>query len=194
MARHGIAQLALGDIRPTELEATKTDLLAEMPHIEVLTLELDVRSENSVAQVVAKTTTFGRIDVAINNAGISGPFSPTERTPWVEWEQMYNVNIHGTWRCQKHELQQMVQQDYRETKCGRLIELLNPSKAADQTINRPGHPLSSSKGVIINVASVLGLLGSSAQNPAAAYSSTKHAVMGLTKTVRLVSEAVYHPV
>jgi NADP-dependent 3-hydroxy acid dehydrogenase YdfG len=117
LARHGITQLALGDIRLTELEATKKDLLAEIPRIEVLTLELDIRSEDCVAQAIAKTTSvFGRIDVAINNAGVSGPFSPTERTPWVEWERIYDVNIHGTWRCQKYELQQMVQQDHRETK------------------------------------------------------------------------------
>jgi NADP-dependent 3-hydroxy acid dehydrogenase YdfG len=117
LARHGITQLALGDIRLADLEATKKDLLAAIPDIEVLALELDVRSDDSVAQAIATTmSAFGRIDVAINNAGISGPFSPTEKTPWVEWERVYDVNIHGTWRCQKFELQQMVQQDYRETK------------------------------------------------------------------------------
>lgn len=84
--------------------------------------------------------------------------------------------------------------------CSKTIE--RPSRDAHRTaelvescsltINRPGQPLSSSRGVIINVASILGLLGSSAETPAAAYSSTKHAVMGLTKTVRLVSEVVHH--
>jgi len=99
------------------LEATKNDLVAEIPGLEVLLLETDVTSEVSVSAAIgAAAAKFGRIDVAVNNAGVSGAFSSTATTPWPEWERVYNVNIHGVWRCQKHELQLMSSQEARELK------------------------------------------------------------------------------
>jgi len=50
-------------------------------------------------------------------------------------------------------------------------------------MTRAGQPRSATRGIIINVASIYGLTGTPAATPAAAYTSAKHAVMGLTKTV-----------
>ncbi|KJX92833.1 short chain dehydrogenase reductase family oxidoreductase like protein [Zymoseptoria brevis] len=163
-AQHGITNLALTDLDPTALENTRSDLIQKFPRLNVLVLVSDVRSEDAVARAIADTVSqFGRIDAAVNNAGISGgSFALTQDASWEDWSRIYDVNIHGVWRCQKYELKQMSGQEVIETK--------------------PGQPLSKSRGVIINVASVLGLLGGNATTPVAGYSSTKHAVLGLTKT------------
>ena len=88
-----------------------------MPDLAVLLLQMDVASEDSVSRAIASTvSSFGRIDIAVNNAGISGVFSPTQAAPWEDWERVYNINFHGVWRCQKYELQQMVRQEAQEMK------------------------------------------------------------------------------
>lgn len=84
----------------------------------MLVLVSDVRSEDAVARAIADTVSqFGRIDAAVNNAGISGgSFALTQDASWEDWSRIYDVNIHGVWRCQKHELKQMSGQELIETK------------------------------------------------------------------------------
>lgn len=117
MAAHGAIKLALGDINLEQLEETKVYVRARVPEVETLLLELDVRSEESVQQAIEKiVTTYGRIDYAINNAGISGPFMPTENVPFSEWQRLLDVNLNGVWLCQRAEIQQMLKQDLQETR------------------------------------------------------------------------------
>ncbi|KIV81004.1 hypothetical protein PV11_08458 [Exophiala sideris] len=132
----------------------KNEIVSKLANVEILLLEVDITSESSVDQALqTAAATFGRVDYAVNNAGISGPFAPTEHVAFSEWRRLLDVNLDGTWRCQRAELQQMMKQDLQEA-----------------------------GGVIVNVASILGLVGASSQTPAAAYSASKHALMGLTKT------------
>lgn len=46
--------------------------------------------------VAAALERFGRIDVAICNAGIQGPIGLSEQTDWNEWARAVEVNLFGT--------------------------------------------------------------------------------------------------
>ncbi len=64
---------------------------------------LDVAKEAEVARVVADVAqAFGRIDVLVNNAGISGKNAPTDQITEAEWDAVMAVNVKGPFFCTKH--------------------------------------------------------------------------------------------
>lgn len=113
-------------------------------------MHVDVTDAQAVEEMIRATVaTFGRLDYAVNNAGIDGLRARTADYPEDEWQRVLSINVTGVWLCMKYELQQM------------------------QTQN---------SGVIVNTASVAGLVGFPGHS---AYSASKHAVIGLTKTAAL---------
>jgi len=42
---------------------------------------------------------FGRLDVLVNNAGVSGPTAPAESVEPADWDQTIAVNLHGQFYC-----------------------------------------------------------------------------------------------
>ena len=63
--------------------------------------------ENLIQQIVDK---YGRLDVAINNAGIGGIPARTAESTVDNWEKVMAVNASGVFYCMRQELQQMVKQ------------------------------------------------------------------------------------
>jgi len=60
-----------------------------------------------ISQAVA---TYGRLDYAHNNAGISGGLRAlTAEYPEEQWHQVLAVNLTGVWLCMKYEIPQMLQ-------------------------------------------------------------------------------------
>ena len=52
---------------------------------------------------------FGRLDCAVNNAGIAGPrFTPAAEVTEAEWDEVMGVNLKGVWLCMKHEIHAML--------------------------------------------------------------------------------------
>ena len=71
----------------------------------------DVTKPVQVEAVVARTIDeFGRIDCAVNNAGIAGARAPVAEYDDAEWTRVMNVNLHGVFFCMKHELRVMTRQ------------------------------------------------------------------------------------
>jgi NAD(P)-dependent dehydrogenase (short-subunit alcohol dehydrogenase family) len=69
---------------------------------EVLAVVADVSDENAVRDLVRQTlAAWGRIDVLINNAGISG-IRPVWSIPLTSFERTLAVNLTGTFLCTKH--------------------------------------------------------------------------------------------
>lgn len=67
-----------------------------------------VEVENMIQQTVK---TFGRLDCAVNSAGIAGTLSlPTHEYPEDAWLQQININLTGTWYCVKYQLIAMLKQ------------------------------------------------------------------------------------
>jgi len=62
--------------------------------------------ENMMKVTIEK---FGRLDCAVNSAGIAGSISvPTHDYPEDAWLQQININLTGTWYCVKYQLQEML--------------------------------------------------------------------------------------
>ena len=159
LAKYGVRQFALCDIVPKNLDTTSAQLKQNHADVDILNIEADTAKEASVNDAVQQTVDrFSRLDIAVNNAGIGGPAKPTHEVELSEWEKLMSVNLNGVWLCQRAQIRQMLKQ-----------EPLDPAPRGN-------------RGVIVNVASMLGLVASSPGTPATAYTASKHGVMGLTKT------------
>ena len=136
------AKLSLCDLDANGL----ADTVAHLDCADVVSTRVDVSSEADQARHVAETLDrFGRIDIALNNAGIFTELKRIEDTSVDEFDRMMAINARGVFLALKAQLPVM-------------------AKAG--------------KGCILNTASVAGLTGS---GYCAAYSASKHAVVGLTK-------------
>ncbi len=63
----------------------------------------DTSSEHDVRQAVADVLRdFGRIDVLVNNAGISGANKPTHEITEEEWDRVQAINVKGVFFFTKH--------------------------------------------------------------------------------------------
>ena len=70
----------------------------------------DVSSSQAVQNMVDHTMqTFGRLDFAINNAGIEGLFTGIAEFPEEEWEKVIDINLKGAFYCMKYQAQAMIQ-------------------------------------------------------------------------------------
>ena len=100
------AAVVLSDIDEDNLRTAADDLTAA-GH-QALGVRCDVSDEDSVAAMVKATVdTFGRLDMAFNNAGIQVPPSDAADEPAEVFDRVNAINLRGVWACMKHELAQM---------------------------------------------------------------------------------------
>ena len=65
----------------------------------------DVSRDPEVRAMVAHTVaTFGRLDVAVNNAGIEGTLAPTADQSDDDWDRVVAINLTGVFRCMRAEI------------------------------------------------------------------------------------------
>ncbi|CAH0023114.1 unnamed protein product [Clonostachys rhizophaga] len=155
-AKFGAKKLALTDANNDVLQASVKELRVKYPDIEVLGIQVDVRSAEKIrAAFKAVVEKFGRLDIAINNAGIRGPIDMTDQVEEADWLNLVDINLNGVWRCQKEELRIMAAQEDLGLRRGR--------------------------GSILNLASTWGVCAPQKGLPHTAYTAAKHGVVGLTK-------------
>lgn len=95
------------------LEKSNAALKAAYPGVDILTLEMNVQDPEQVRSGIARTVEkFGRLDIAVNNAGIGGSGAKTHEIPEDEWFKVVDVDLNGVWRCQREELKVMLGQEY----------------------------------------------------------------------------------
>ncbi|WP_371579545.1 glucose 1-dehydrogenase [Streptomyces sp. NBC_01314] len=93
----------------------------------------DVTDESQTAAMVERAvTTFGRLDMAFNNAGVQVPPSDAADEPAENFDHVNAVNLRGVWASMKHELRQMREQGSGAiVNCSSLGGLLGmPQRAA----------------------------------------------------------------
>jgi NAD(P)-dependent dehydrogenase (short-subunit alcohol dehydrogenase family) len=73
-------------------------------------LACDVRRGEEVAALVeAVLARYGRLDAAVNSAGVGGARVSTADSSEEEWDRVMAVNLRGVWLCLKHEVAAMLQ-------------------------------------------------------------------------------------
>ncbi len=119
---------------------------------EGLFIKTDVTVRSDVEAMVARTVErFGRLDGAVNNAGIAPPpLTLTADITDEDWFATINTNLNAVFMSMKFEIPAM---------------------------------LAGGGGVIVNISSMYGLIGSDIGH--AAYSASKFGVVGLTKSAAI---------
>jgi NAD(P)-dependent dehydrogenase (short-subunit alcohol dehydrogenase family) len=107
-ARHGAKVVVTG--RRGE-EGNETVKLARATGGDALFVKGDVAKTADVQAMVQKTVEkFGRLDIAFNNAGIEGVWTPITEAAEEEFDRVISINLKGVWLCLKYEIQQMLKQ------------------------------------------------------------------------------------
>ena len=71
----------------------------------------DVSQAAEVAALVEQAvSTYGRLDCALNNAGIQGDIRQTAECSRENWDRIIATNLTGVWLCMKHEIPHMLSQ------------------------------------------------------------------------------------
>ena len=69
----------------------------------------DVSASEDVERMVAHAIeTFGRLDYAVNNAGIEGRFAGITELADDDWDRVLDINLRGAFLCLKHEARAML--------------------------------------------------------------------------------------
>jgi NAD(P)-dependent dehydrogenase (short-subunit alcohol dehydrogenase family) len=104
------AAVVLADVDKDAVQAAADDL-SSAGH-RALGVVCDVTDESQVAAMVdLAVSTFGRLDMAFNNAGIQAPPSDAADETAENFDRVNAVNLRGVWASMKHELRQMRKQD-----------------------------------------------------------------------------------
>jgi NAD(P)-dependent dehydrogenase (short-subunit alcohol dehydrogenase family) len=104
-AREG-ARLVLGDVAPAGEE---TAAAARALGADADFLPTDVTRPADVDALVGRAIRrHGRLDCAVNNAGIEGALAPTAGYPPEDFERVIQVNLIGVWRCMRAEVPPML--------------------------------------------------------------------------------------
>jgi NAD(P)-dependent dehydrogenase (short-subunit alcohol dehydrogenase family) len=105
-AREG-AHVALAGRSTAKLEEVAATLGSAAPL--PLVLPTDVRHEGEIAHLIDTTHAhFGRLDVLVNNAGITGPTALARDIPIADWEETLRVNLTGAFLCARHASTHMI--------------------------------------------------------------------------------------
>ena len=101
------AHVVVADFNEQAAAATVADCVAAGAR--AIAVPVDVRSDAAIAAGVAQAVaTFGRLDLALNAAGIGGPEVRTAEYAPADWDLVIDVNLTGVWRSLRHEIPAML--------------------------------------------------------------------------------------
>ncbi len=142
------ARVVVGDVssEPREGGETTAELLGERG----MYLDTDVSRADAVDRLVsAAVEKYGRLDVMVCNAGISGRYSKSLlETTEEDWDAIMAVNLRGVFLCCKRAIGEMVEQEPIGEARGRVIII----SSQHGMIGPPGHvAYAVSKGGLVNL-------------------------------------------
>jgi NAD(P)-dependent dehydrogenase (short-subunit alcohol dehydrogenase family) len=104
----------------------------------------DVQRPADVERAVTRVVeTYGRLDVAFNNAGAGGDLVPLHLTEDASYDLVMDTNVRGVWNCLRHEIGAMI-----ETGGGSIV---NTSSVAGLVASRVPAPYIAAKHAVIGL-------------------------------------------
>ena len=111
--------------------------------------KVDVNNFNDIEQTLKQIeSSHGKIDIFINNAGITGMNATIADYPTDEWKKVINLNLNAVFYCCKAVVPYMIKQNY-----GRIV---NISSIAGKEGNPNAGAYSTSKAGVIGLTKSLG--------------------------------------
>ena len=143
------ADVAIWDVDQNALDTAQAKLAKLRGQDTVLGLIADVSDPDSVARAVADTKMrFGAIEIAVNNAGISGPNTPTWQYPIADWRKVIDIDLTGTFLVCRAVIPVMLEKNY-----GRIV---NIASVAGKEGNPNAPAYSAAKAGAIGLTKTLG--------------------------------------
>ena len=105
-ARQG-ARLVLTDVDMAGCERVAANVKAGGAEAISVRNDVSVAAECEAA-VEAGLKAFGRLDIAVNNAGIGGPAAPTGEYPLDGWAKVIGVNLNGVFHGMRYQIPAML--------------------------------------------------------------------------------------
>jgi NAD(P)-dependent dehydrogenase (short-subunit alcohol dehydrogenase family) len=145
LAKEGCNIIAVdADLKAAEQTASEVKATGR----KTIALKADVTSKADVYDMVKKALAeFGKIDILINNIGITSPMQPFLDSSENDWDLDMKVNYKGTVLCTKAVLPQMMKQ-----KSGRIINISSPGASHG---NDPYTTYTASKAAVLGFSKAL---------------------------------------
>jgi NAD(P)-dependent dehydrogenase (short-subunit alcohol dehydrogenase family) len=144
LATHG-AKIIVADRNPDSAERVAQDIIVAGGQATPFTA--DVTDVGDTQQLVEfAVATYGGLDIAFNNAGITPKLVDVHEIDPIDWAQVISINLTGIFHSMKAELTYMLEHG---------------------------------DGAIVNMASTAGVMAHAGR---AAYSASKHGIIGLTRS------------
>ena len=138
------AKVRLWDIDEKELKKVKNKINNSNLEIDVV----DVANYKVVIDTVDNISKTSKIDILINNAGITGPTAELWNYNVDDWKKIIDINLHGTFYCCKAVAPLMIKNNY-----GRIVNIASVS-GKDGNANASAY--SSAKAGVIGLTKSLG--------------------------------------
>ena len=138
------AKVIIWDIDPEILEKTSKDL--NNPNLS--SNIIDVSSYKEVENCANEITKNTKIDILINNAGITGPTAPLWEYDLDMWKKVVDINLMGTFNCCRTIVPSMIKNNY-----GRIV---NVASVAGKDGNANASAYSVGKAGVIGLTKSLG--------------------------------------
>ena len=108
------AEVIIWDIDPKMIEKSLKDLNSSKLSSKVV----NVTNYGEVIDSVNEITNSSKIDILINNAGITGPTAPLWEYDMDLWKKVVDVNLMGTFNCCRAIVPNMIKNNY-----GRIVNV-----------------------------------------------------------------------
>ena len=109
---------------------------------------VDVSKYDQIEKTVKEIISNNKIDILINNAGITGPTAELWNYNIDDWNSIIDINLHGTFYCCKSIVPHMIKNNY-----GRIV---NIASVAGKDGNANASAYSSAKAGVIGLTKSLG--------------------------------------
>ena len=109
---------------------------------------VDISNFEKVNNVVLEINKSSKIDILINNAGITGPTTELWNYSLEDWNKVVEINLNGTFNCCKSIVPNMIKNNY-----GRIV---NIASVAGKDGNANASAYSAAKAAVIALTKALG--------------------------------------